>query len=66
MTPYKHFIAKDMQEIVNIIFYESTKQYINKLKLFLNGRIPFKYLYMEIIERYCKYAPHEIMKLIDF
>ena len=48
-------------------YYENTTVFIRNLKMFLNGRLPYKYVQMEIVEQYYWadiWKPCEIIKLL--
>jgi hypothetical protein len=47
--------------------YELTRDFITNLRIFLNGRYPFKYFLLEIVERlpFQEYTPNQLMEFID-
>jgi len=44
--------------------YERVTNLSLKLKVFLNGKLPYKYVQMEILERGCQMKPREIIEIV--
>jgi len=63
-------LLKKLNEVDDLFKFSDAREYKKvsnlslKLKVFLNGRLPYKYVQMEVLERGCTLKPEEIIEIV--